>query len=70
MAALRLTITTQEQHPPKTPPPPKKNRIIRAGHFFGPGSNKEKKRIKEGHNIKRAATLLLVIADYKQEIHF
>ena len=57
MAALKLTISTQEQHPPNPPPPTKKKRIIRAGHFFGPGLNKEKKRIKEAHNIKRAATL-------------
>ena len=43
MAALKLTISTQEQHPPKPPPPTKKKGIIRAGHFFGPGLNKEKK---------------------------
>ena len=56
MAALRLTISTQEQH---TPPPKKKTfkkkRIILAHHFFGPGLNKEKKIYPPV--IKRATTL-------------
>ena len=47
MAALRLTISTQEQHPPKKTQPPQKKTHYLSRCFFGPGLNKEKKRIKE-----------------------
>ena len=56
MAALRLTISTQEQPTQKKPPPQKKTHYL-SRSFFGPGLNKEKKRIKEAQITKRAATL-------------
>ena len=45
MAALRLTITTQEQHPPKTPPP-KKNALFEPGIFLVLARIREKNALK------------------------
>ena len=59
MAALRLTISRQEETHPKKAHPQKKTHYL-SRSFFGLGLNKEKKRIKEAYITKRAATLRML----------
>ena len=57
MAALRLTISRQEETQPNKTHPPKKSHYL-SRSFFWSRLELEKKRIKEAQIIKRATTLL------------